>query len=619
MADERTYTKEEVTELLRRQAADGGRAPDEFLTLVDSLLKCRLGEADEISLTRLDSVAGYLDWQRDTKALLERKRAWLHLEKWEDRARVIPGLLRKALTKFPRAQGVVRCTEAVFLQDLQTVSEANKEALCETFYDDLWKGVQRELLGDEELVKMSLRSRVRQYPADVKTGKLKKFDTWRELITDFEMLIGDALNYGLTVSEDDRLDAMRRVVDVKTYSSLIREIRGAGKSVCYREVRDRLLDRGVLEQQATSKELVNKEKGNAHFLGQVRRAPVAEAAARARPIAKKMPKKKKKTATSTPCAPDQRRGGDGQSRQSGVTTLQAASCARCGLQHVRGDCKAAGQKCHTCGKIGHFKSMCRQWQRAHGKVAVNANESSDSDDEPRRLRCWLTRAELGHQDETDSEETGSEVETSSSWSSTRSNPPTSRREEVTSPALSARSEGLEDMACLVSKLSDFEVNDGSMESIKRPGADDAARRVPHSPRTMVPSSAESDYGNMGLGDFGVRPPPGSRRTGKGVPEKSRPEVTASTPLRRVHTTPTADAMRSVSLSSTDTFRPTSDRTTTVTPSRRCVPRDTMKYAKAPSRRGAQGDDSDYDLERGEDAYGEHTSEIWARSATTGGS
>jgi hypothetical protein len=34
-------------------------------------------------------------------------------------------------------------------------------------------------------------------------------------------------------------------------------------------------------------------------------------------------------------------------------------CRNCGLHHPRGECKASGQRCNHCGKIGHFARVCR--------------------------------------------------------------------------------------------------------------------------------------------------------------------------------------------------------------------------------------------------------------------
>jgi hypothetical protein len=47
--------------------------------------------------------------------------------------------------------------------------------------------------------------------------------------------------------------------------------------------------------------------------------------------------------------------------QTSFRQPQATSydCRNCGLYHQRGECKAFGQRCNHCGKIGHFARVCR--------------------------------------------------------------------------------------------------------------------------------------------------------------------------------------------------------------------------------------------------------------------
>jgi hypothetical protein len=48
--------------------------------------------------------------------------------------------------------------------------------------------------------------------------------------------------------------------------------------------------------------------------------------------------------------------------QSGqpMTYNQNTSCNNCGRRHQQGSCRAYGQTCHFCGRVGHFANVCRQ-------------------------------------------------------------------------------------------------------------------------------------------------------------------------------------------------------------------------------------------------------------------
>lgn len=41
-------------------------------------------------------------------------------------------------------------------------------------------------------------------------------------------------------------------------------------------------------------------------------------------------------------------------------SVQVKDCGRCGFDHPKGKCKATGQKCTSCGKVGHFWKKCRE-------------------------------------------------------------------------------------------------------------------------------------------------------------------------------------------------------------------------------------------------------------------
>ena len=90
--------------------------------------------------------------------------------------------------------------------------------------------------------------------------------------------------------------------------------------------------------------------------------------------------------------------------QSGVTSKQqnnantGKSCAYCGQKHERGNCPVFGKQCHQCGKLNHFKSVCRQQSRG-GKqpVAQMEEKSEDSDNSVFVVECvgTVTHNKLG--------------------------------------------------------------------------------------------------------------------------------------------------------------------------------------------------------------------------------
>ncbi|GAB0088390.1 hypothetical protein DMENIID0001_027950 [Sergentomyia squamirostris] len=48
-----------------------------------------------------------------------------------------------------------------------------------------------------------------------------------------------------------------------------------------------------------------------------------------------------------------------QKNKSRTDNKSAESCQRCGLQHSKGQCRAANSDCRTCGRKGHWSAMCR--------------------------------------------------------------------------------------------------------------------------------------------------------------------------------------------------------------------------------------------------------------------
>ena len=48
-----------------------------------------------------------------------------------------------------------------------------------------------------------------------------------------------------------------------------------------------------------------------------------------------------------------------QPRQQPQQQQQMATCTRCGLAHRAGNCRADGQECRHCGRVGHYARVCR--------------------------------------------------------------------------------------------------------------------------------------------------------------------------------------------------------------------------------------------------------------------
>lgn len=49
-----------------------------------------------------------------------------------------------------------------------------------------------------------------------------------------------------------------------------------------------------------------------------------------------------------------------QSNGNQYTNENGSKCGQCGMNHRPRDCSAYGKRCHNCGKMNHFESVCRQ-------------------------------------------------------------------------------------------------------------------------------------------------------------------------------------------------------------------------------------------------------------------
>lgn len=67
-------------------------------------------------------------------------------------------------------------------------------------------------------------------------------------------------------------------------------------------------------------------------------------------------------------------------------------CAYCGRTHERNNCPAFGKQCHHCGKLNHFKSVCRQQKIEKKAVSQIEEEQDDSDHSAFTVECIGTVA-----------------------------------------------------------------------------------------------------------------------------------------------------------------------------------------------------------------------------------
>ena len=72
------------------------------------------------------------------------------------------------------------------------------------------------------------------------------------------------------------------------------------------------------------------------------------------------------------------KGKSPSNRHGTASGKKLPKCSRCGTKHdAKTTCPASGQTCHKCGKLNHFKTMCRSKSDVH---TVDHSDSSDSDE-----------------------------------------------------------------------------------------------------------------------------------------------------------------------------------------------------------------------------------------------
>ena len=61
-------------------------------------------------------------------------------------------------------------------------------------------------------------------------------------------------------------------------------------------------------------------------------------------------------------------------RNKSCSTSHGGACGNCGSKHPPRRCKAFGKKCHGCGKLNHFVTMCRSRNRSQSQSKGNTNK-----------------------------------------------------------------------------------------------------------------------------------------------------------------------------------------------------------------------------------------------------
>ena len=63
-----------------------------------------------------------------------------------------------------------------------------------------------------------------------------------------------------------------------------------------------------------------------------------------------------------------------------TTTSRSGPCFSCGKLHLRSTCRFRNAQCHTCGRLGHIKSVCRQSKPCNLTESVSSDSDNSSID-----------------------------------------------------------------------------------------------------------------------------------------------------------------------------------------------------------------------------------------------
>ena len=64
------------------------------------------------------------------------------------------------------------------------------------------------------------------------------------------------------------------------------------------------------------------------------------------------------------------------SRNRSCSTSCSGNCGNCGSKHPPRRCKAFGKKCHGCGKLNHFITMCSSRNQSQSQSKGNTNTNN---------------------------------------------------------------------------------------------------------------------------------------------------------------------------------------------------------------------------------------------------